>query len=155
MTAYNHPMSTPQERIQDDVKDALKAKDKDRLGTLRMLLNEIKNEKIKSGKEVDDDTFANLVRKAIKQRKDSAEQYRNGDREELAAKEELEVEILSVYMPEQVGEDEIRAAIEAFVAEQGLSGPQGIGPVMKAMLAKFGGNADGKTINQIARQVLS
>ncbi len=148
-------MSTPHDRIQADVKDALKAKDKDRLGTLRMLLNEIKNERIRSGEEVDDDGLVSLVRKAIKQRKDSAEQYRAGGRDELAAKEEAEVEILSEYMPEQVGEDEIRAAIEAFVAEEGLSGPQGIGPVMKAMLAKFGGNADGKTINQIARQVLS
>ena len=153
--AYNRPMSSPQEKIQSDIKEALKAKDKERLGTLRMLLTEIKNEQIRSGKDVDDDTFANLVRKAIKQRKDSAEQYRNGGREELAATEDREAEILSVYMPEQVGEDEIRAAIEAFVAEQGLSGPQGIGPVMKAMLAKFGGNADGKTINQIARQVLT
>jgi hypothetical protein len=148
-------MSTPQDRIQSDVKDALKAKDKDRLGTLRMLLNEIKNEKIRSGEEVDDDTFVSLVRKAIKQRKDSAEQYRAGGREELAAKEDQEAEILSEYMPEQVGEDEIRAAVEAFVAAEGLSGPQAIGPVMKAMLARFGGNADGKTINQVARQVLS
>lgn len=147
-------MSTPQERIQFELKDALKARDKERLSTLRMLLTEIKNEKIRGGREVDDKTFVGLVRKAIKQRKDSAEQYRKGEHEELAAKEEREAEILDLYMPQQAGEDEIRKAIEAFVAEQGLSGPQGIGPVMKAMIAHFGGNADDKVIKQIARQVL-
>lgn len=147
-------MSTPQERIQNDLKDALRAKDKERLGTLRMLLSEVKNEKIRAGQEVDDEAFVRLVRKAIKQRQDSAEQYRGGGRDELAAKEEREAEILAAYMPAQASEDEIRSAIEAFVAAEGLSGPKGIGAVMKAMLARFGGNADGKTINQIARQVL-
>ncbi|MEM7354804.1 MAG: GatB/YqeY domain-containing protein [Acidobacteriota bacterium] len=148
-------MSTPQEQIQSDIKEALKAKQSERLATLRMLLSEIKNEKIRAGEEVDDEGFTRLVRKAVKQRKDSAEQYRNGDREELAAKEEREIEILSVYLPAQVGDDEIRQAIEDFVAAEGLSGPQGIGPVMKAMLGRFGGSADGKTINQIARSVLT
>ena len=147
-------MSTPQERIQAELKEALKARDKERVGTLRMLLSEIKNEKIRSGDEVDDKAFVGLVRKAIKQRQDSAEQYRNGDREELAAKEEREAAILDAYMPQQASEDDIRRAIEDFVASEGLSGPQGIGPVMKAMIAHFGGNADGKVINQIARQVL-
>ena len=148
-------MSTPQERIQNDIKEALKAKQTERLATLRLLLSEIKNEKIRAGQEVGDDTFARLVKKAVKQRKDSAEQYLKGDRAELAAKEEREAEILSAYLPQQVGEDEIRQAIEVFVAAEGLSGPQGIGPVMKAMLARFGGAADGKTINRIAREVLA
>lgn len=148
-------MSTPLERIQGDLKDALKAKDKERLDTLRLLLAEIKNEKIRAGAEVDDDAFARLVRKAVKQRKDSAEQYRQGDRAELAAKEEREAEILGAYLPQQVGEDEIRQAIEQLVAAEGLEGPRAIGPVMKAMLARFGGAADGKTIHRIARQVLA
>ena len=148
-------MSTPLERIQDDVKNALKAKDKERLSTLRMLLAEIKNEKIRAGKEVDDDTFTRLVRKAVKQRQDSVAQYRKGGRGELAAKEEREAEILSVYLPQQVGEAEIKSAILELVAAEGLSGPQAIGRVMKAMMARFGGAADGRTINQIARQALA
>ncbi len=147
-------MSTPQDRIQSDLKDALRAKDRERLATLRMLLAEIKNEKIRGGREVDEQAFVGLVRKAIKQRKDSAEQYRRGERQELADKEEREAVMLEAYMPQQAGEDEIRRAIEEYVAKEGLSGPRGIGPVMKAMIAQFGGNADGKTINQIARQVL-
>ena len=147
-------MSTPQDRIQSDLKDALKAKDKERLGTLRMLLAEIKNEKIRGGREVDEKTFVGLVRKAIKQRQDSAEQYRQGERAELADKEEREAALLEAYMPQQASEDDIRRAIEELVAREGLSGPRGIGPVMKAMIAHFGGNADGKIVNQIARQVL-
>ncbi len=148
-------MSTPLERIQDDIRSALKAREKERLSTLRMLLAEMKNEKIRAGQEVDDDAFARLVRKAVKQRQDSVEQYRKGNREELAAKEEREIEILDVYLPQQVGEDEIRQAIEELVAAEGLSGPRAIGPIMKAMMARFGGAADGKTVNQVARDVLA
>ena len=148
-------MSTPQERIQNDIKEALKARETERLATLRMLLSEIKNEKIRAGEEVGDDAFARLVKKAVKQRQDSAQQYAHGGRGELAAKEEREAEILAAYLPAQVGEAEIRRAVEEFVAAEGLSGPQGIGPVMKAMMARFGGSADGKTINQIARAVLA
>ena len=148
-------MSTPQDRIQNDIKEALKAKQPERLATLRLLLSEIKNEKIRAGEEVDDDAFARLVKKAVKQRQDSAEQYRKGGRDELAAKEEREAQILAAYLPEQVGEAEIRRAVEEFVAAEGLSGMQGIGQVMKAMMARFGGAADGKTINQIARAVLT
>ena len=148
-------MSTPLQQIQDDVKTALKARDKDRLGTLRMLLADLKNEKIRAGQEVDDDAFARLVKKALKQRQDAAEQYRQGDRAELAAKEEREAAILEAYLPKQAGEEEIRAAIEELVAAEGLSGPQAIGPIMKAMIARFGGAADGRMINQIARDVLA
>ncbi len=147
-------MSTPLERVQNDLKAAMKARETERLATLRLLLSEIKNEKIRAGEEVDDDDFARLVKKAVKQREDSAEQYEKGGREELAAKEKREAEILAAYLPAQVGDDDIRRAIEGFVAEQGLSGAKGIGPVMKAMLARFGGSADGKTINRIARDVL-
>jgi hypothetical protein len=148
-------MSTPRERIETELKAALKAKDKERLGTLRMLLSEIKNEQIRSGQEVDEPTFLKLVQKAVKQRHDSAEQYRKGDREELAEKEEREAEILEAYLPAQASENEIRSAIEEFVDAEGLSGPAAIGPVMKAMMSRFSGQADGGTINRIAREVLS
>jgi uncharacterized protein YqeY len=104
-------MATPQERIRSDLKDALKAKDKVRLGTLRMLPTDLKNEKIHRGEEVDEEGFLALVRRGIKQRRDSETQFRAGGREELAEKENLEAEILAAYLPQQVGEDEIRAAV--------------------------------------------
>jgi uncharacterized protein len=147
-------MSTPRETVESDLKAALKAGEKERLGTLRLLLAELKNERIRRGSEVDDEAFAGLVRKAIKQRAESAEQYRAGGRPELADKEEREAAILAAYLPQQVDEAELRTAIAEFVAAEGLAGPKGIGPVMRAMLARFGSSADGTTINRIAREVL-
>ena len=148
-------MSQPQENIQTAIKEAMKAKQPERVSTLRMLLSEIKNEKIRQGAEVDDEVFLQLVKRAIKQRKDSVEQYRQGGREELAAKEEGEIEILSEFLPKQASEDEIRQAIAELIESEGLSGPKGIGPIMKAMMARFGASADGGTINRIARELLN
>lgn len=145
---------TPQQRIEADVKAALKAGEKERLATLRLLLTEIKNEKIRRMGEVDEAGFVSLVRKAIKQREEAAAQYKAGGREESAAKEEAEAKILAGYLPTQVDERQIREAIAALVEEKGLSGPAGIGLVMKEMIARFGSSADGGTINRIAREVL-
>jgi uncharacterized protein YqeY len=147
-------MSTPQARLEADLKDAMKARAKERLSTLRMLLTEVKNERIERGADLDDDAFAAVVRRAIKQRHESERQYRDGGRPELADKEKREAEILAGYLPEQVGEAEIRAAVAEFVAAEGLSGARGLGPVMKAMIQRFGATADGGTINRIAREVL-
>lgn len=152
-SAYNEDM-TPQERIESDVKDAMRARDKERLSTLRMLLSEIKNEKIKLGKDLDDDAFLAVVRRALKQRRDSETQYREGGRDELADKEHREAELLETYLPAQASEDEVRAAIEELVEAEGLSGPKGIGPVMKGMMKRFGASADGATINRLAREIL-
>jgi len=148
-------MAEPREKIEHDMKAAMKAGEKEKVATLRLLLTAITNERIRAGAPVDEASFLGLVQKAIKQRAESAEQYRNGGREELAAKEEREAAILEAYLPEAVPETEIRAAIEAFVAERGLAGPAGIGPVMKEMLGRFAGRTDGGTINRIARDVLS
>ena len=147
-------MASPQETIQNHIQEALKAGDKERLSTLRLLLTAIQNEQIRAGEEVDGAGFLQLVRKAIKQRKDSVEQYRKGGREELAAKEEREAEILSEYLPPQVDDDELRSAISALVDEQDLSGSAAIGTIMQTMMAKFSGRAEGGTINKIARKVL-
>jgi uncharacterized protein YqeY len=147
--------TTPQQRIEADVKTAMKSGDKERLSTLRMLLGEIKNERIRRGTDVDEAGFISLVRKSIKQREESVSQYRAGHREELAAKEESEAKMLAEYLPAQVDEDQIRAAVQALVDERGLSGPAAIGPIMKEMLARFGSSADGATINRIAREALT
>ncbi len=147
--------SSPQERIEVDVRRALKSGEKERLSTLRMLLNAIKNERIRSGEEVDEATFFGLVRKAIKQRQDASEQFSRGGREELADRERREAEILGAYLPAEVDESELETAIRDYVHSQGLSGPQAIGPVMKEMLAKFSGRADGATIQRLARAVLA
>lgn len=146
---------TPQDRIQTDLKAALKARDKLRVSTLRMLLTEIKNERIRRGEEVDEPGLTGLVRKAIKQRHEAAEQYRKAGREETALQEEKEAEILDDYLPEQADEEEIRKAVTDYVQAEGLAGPAAIGPVMREMMARFGARADGGAINRIARSVLA
>jgi uncharacterized protein YqeY len=148
-------MSTPQERIEAEVKQALKAGDKERLSTLRLLLNAIKNERIRTGQEVDEATFLKLVRKGIKQCQESSQQYRQGGRPELAAREESEAAILEIYLPPAVDEDELAQAIRDYIATAGLTGPQAMGAVMKEMLDRFGGRTDGGTINRLAREILA
>src|SRR6476646_10105575 len=130
---------TPQERIQNDLKESMQARDAERTSTLRMLLAELKNERIKLGHEVGEEEFGRVLQRGVKQRQDSIEQYRKAGREDLASKEEREAQVLSTYLPEQVSEDEVRRAIEEVVREQGLSGPAGIGAVMKTVLPKYQG----------------
>ena len=146
---------SPQQRIEADVKTSMKARDSERTQTLRMLLTSIKNRRIEIGAEVGDDEFLTLVKRAVKQRREAAEQFRNGDRLELAEKEERELEVLEAYLPEQVDEATLRAAVQEFVAAEGLSGMQAMGKVMPAMMAQFGGAADGKLLSQIVREVLA
>ncbi|MDY7093126.1 MAG: GatB/YqeY domain-containing protein [Acidobacteriota bacterium] len=148
-------MSTVQARLQDEIKTALKAGDKERTSTLRMLLTEVKNEKIRAGQEVDEDAFLTLVRRSIKQRQDSVEQYRKGGRDASAEKEEREIALLETFLPAQASEDEIRDAIRQLVREEDLSGNAAMGRVMKAIMARFGAATDGRTVSRIAREVLA
>ena len=147
-------MASPQQRVQADLTQAMKARDAERTSTLRMLLSELKNERIKLGHEVAEDEFLVVVQRGVKQRSDSVEQYRKGGREDLAGKEEREAAVLAAYLPEQVSADEVRAAVEELVRAEGLTGPSGIGKVMQSVLPRFKGRFDGKALQQIAREVL-
>ena len=139
----------------------MKSGDKVRLSALRMLLTEIQSAGLRGavgGAELDEAGFQALVRKAIKQRRESADQFRLGNRPELAAKEDVEAEIFAGYLPQQASEEEVRqgiAAIVSDIAAQGIEGKAAIGAVMKAALAKFGGATDGATVNRIARELLA
>lgn len=146
---------TPQERIEADVKAAMKARAKERLQTLRMLLTDLKNERIRRGEEVDEAGFVAILRRGVKQRQDAAAGYRDGDRTEQAEAEEREAAILEEYLPDEPSEEEIRAAVEAHVAEHDLSGPQAMGQVMPAMIARFEGRADNKVLSKVVRDVLT
>jgi uncharacterized protein YqeY len=145
---------TPQQRIEADVKTAMKERRKEELSTLRMLLGDLKNKKIELGRDVQEDEFMAIVRRSVKQRQDAAQQYRDGDRQELAEKEEREAETLGGYLPAAPSDDEIRAAITEFVTSENLSGPAAMGKVMPAMIQRFEGRADNATISRIAREVL-
>jgi uncharacterized protein YqeY len=148
-------MTTPREQLEIEIRTALKAGEKQKLATLRLLLTAVNNERIKQGEDVDEPGFMRLVQKAIKQRRDSADQYRKGEREDLAANEDAEAEILAAYLPPAVSEDELAEAIAKLIEDEDLAGPAAIGRIMKEMMAKFSGRADGGTINRIARDVLS
>ncbi len=120
-------MSTPRERIEADLKAAMKQRDTARLSTLRLLLTAVKNRGIELKGDVDDDEFTAIVRKQIKQRQDSIQQYREGGRDELAAKEEAEIGLLEAYMPEQIGgRDRCRRCGPG--RRRGARGSQGDGP---------------------------
>ncbi len=144
----------PIDLVQAQVKDALKSGDKVRLATLRLLLSSVKNETIRLGKPVEDTDFVGIVQKGIKQRREAAAAFRQGGREESAEREEREAEILAEYLPPQASEEVIREAVTDLVEAQDLAGPQALGAVMGAMMARFQGQADGGTINRIAREIL-
>lgn len=151
---------TPQQRITKEIQATMKSGDKVRLSALRMLLADMQSAGLRGGGpgDLDEGGFLVLVRKAIKQRRESAEQFRLGHRPELAAKEEREAEIFAGYLPQQASEEELRAAIATIVAEtaaQGLAGPAALGAVMKAALGRFAGAADGATVSRIARELLT
>ena len=146
--------TAPQQRVESDLKAALKAGEKAKLSTLRLLLTEIKNERIRLRAEVDEAAFTALIRRAMKQREESAAQYRQGNRADLAAKEESEAATLAAYLPAQLGEEQIRAALQELVTARGLSGAAALGAVMKESRNLFGGAADNATVSRIAREVL-
>jgi hypothetical protein len=146
---------TPQARLEADLKEAMKARDKDRTATLRMLLAMVKNRRIELGADVGEAELVALARKSIKQREDSATQYRQGNRPELAQKEEAEISILEAYLPPPVDETVVREEVRAYLRSAGLSGPKAMGTVMKEMSARYAGKVDGKTLSGIVREELA
>lgn len=143
------------QQILDDIKSAMKAKEQIRLSTLRMLQSAVKNKEIEvRPKEISEEDILQVVKKLVKQRKDSIEQYQAAGRQELADKEAEEVLVLETYLPEQLSEGKIIEIIETVISETGASGPKEMGAVMKAVLAKVAGQADGKLVSQIVKSKL-
>ena len=144
------------EQIQKDMIEAMKAKEEIRLGALRMLKAEIMKFEVSGSekKEAKDEDVLQLIGKQIKQRDDAAEQYKKGNRPELAEKEEKEAEILKKYLPAQMSEAEVKKIIEDTIKELGATSKADLGKVMGAIMPKVKGKADGKLINQIVGQLL-
>ncbi len=143
------------EQIQEDLTNAMKARDELKVGALRMLKAEIMKFEV-SGikKEANDEEVVNIIQKQVKQRKDSEEQFRAGGRPEMADKEAAESKILESYLPEQMSEDEVREVIKATIQEVGATSKADMGKVMGAVMPKVKGKADGKIINQIVMELL-
>ncbi|HWX16031.1 MAG TPA: GatB/YqeY domain-containing protein [Chthoniobacterales bacterium] len=148
---------TLQERLDSDLKEAMRAKDATTLGVLRMLKSALKYTAIeKSGAqaELSDAEAAQVIRKQAKQRQDSIESFEKGGRAELAAKEKKELSILNAYLPQAMSADELSKVVRETIAEIGATSKAQMGAVMKALQAKVGGRADGKTLSQeVTRQL--
>ena len=146
-----------QERVDSDLKEAMRAKDTTKLGVLRMLKAALKYAAIaKSGAEAElsDAEAAQVARKQLKQRQDSIESFEKGGRAELAAKEKEELLILNAYLPQAMSSDELAEVVRATIAETGATSKAQMGGVMKALQAKVAGRADGKTLSQeVSRQL--
>ena len=146
------------EQLDQDIKDAMRARQADRLGVLRMLKAALKNVAIeKHGpgeRSLDDVDVQVVVRKQVKQRQDSVESFTQGGRPEQAAKEQAEIEVLQAYLPQQLSPEELDALVTAAIAETGATGKAQMGAVMKALTPKVAGRADGRALSQAVQRRL-
>ncbi len=142
------------ERIDADTKDALKSGAKDKLSTLRMLNAALKNKQIDKRRPLTEEEIIETVRSLIKQRRDSIEQFEKGGRKDLVDKEAAEVAVLEVYLPQQLSREELETMVRDTVAQTGASGAKDMGKVMKALIPRVGGRADGKLVSELVKNVL-
>lgn len=143
------------EQLNEAMKAAMKAKDSLRLNAIRMIRTAIKNREIEERRELDDQAVISVLSTLVKQRKESAQVYREGGRPELAEKEEKELAIIQEFLPAQLNEVELRAIIEAAVNETGAASPKDMGKVMKVVTGKTLGRADGRLVSELVKARLS
>ena len=148
-------MSPLKNTLTEAMKDAMRAKEKFRLGVIRMALAEIKRVEVDERIEVDDARCLAIIDKMSKQRRDAANQFVDGGRQDLADNELAEVEVLKEFLPAQLSENEIIALIDETIATTGASGPQGMGQVMGQLKSKVQGRADMQVISQLVKERLS
>ena len=142
------------EQIRADLTEAMKARDAARTSTLRMLQSAIKYEQIEVGHELSDEEAMAVIRKGVKQRLDSIEQYTKGNRPDLASKEASELEILRTYLPPELGDDEIESGVREIIASTGAQSKKDMGKVMKEASARYKGRVEGKKIQEIVSRLL-
>ena len=143
------------QKIEADLKTAMKQRDAMRLSTLRLLKNAINNKIIELKiNELKDEEVTALIRKDIKRHHDSIEQFKKGDREDLAKKEEAELEILKSYMPKELSPEKVKETVKKIIGSTGASGKKDFGKVMKAVMEELKGACGGKTVSAIVNELL-
>jgi uncharacterized protein YqeY len=142
------------DQVRADLTESMKARTAERTSTLRMLQAAIKNEQIAVGHELSDEEAVVVIRKSIKQRLDSVEQYTKGNRPELAAKEQAEIEILKGYMPPELSDAELESGLREIISSTGAQSKKDLGRVMKEATARYKGRAEGKKIQEIVSRLL-
>ena len=148
-------MPTLVEQIKASVREAMKAKDKGRLGTLRFIQSEFKRVEVDERIEIDDARALIILDKMLKQRRDSAEQYRNAGRQELEAQELSEIAVISEFLPEPLSESDIDELIKAAIADSGATGMQAMGSVMAAIKPQVQGRADMAEVSKRVKALLA
>ena len=142
------------EQIRADLTESMKARTAEKTSTLRMLQAALKNEQINVGHELSDEEARSIIRKAVKQRLDSIEQYEKAGRSELAAKERSEMDLLKTYLPPELSDAELESGIREIITSTGAQSKKDIGKVMKEATTKYKGRAEGKKIQEIAARLL-
>jgi len=142
------------EKILQDLKEAMRAQDVARRTTLRMVVAAIKNLEIETSSDLEAGDVLQIIQKQVKSRRESIEEFRKGNREDLIEKEQTEIDILKEYLPEEASAEDIRSAAAEIITSINASGPQDIGKVMPKLIEQFQGRADGRTINGIVRELL-
>lgn len=143
------------DRINEDMKSAMRAKNADRLGAIRLLLAAIKQREVDERKELDDAAITVVIEKMLKQRRDSIAQFEQGGRQDLAEKERFEVRVLQEYMPRGLSDEEIKTAVAEVISMTGARGPQDMGKVMAALKGKLAGRADMGKVSGLVKAKLS
>ena len=143
------------DRITEDMKAAMRAKEAERLGTIRMLLAAIKQREVDERIVLDDNAVVAIVDKLIKQRKDSIAAFTQGGRQDLVDKEGAEAQVLQAYLPQRLSAEEVNDAVAALVTEMGASGPADMGRVMAAAKARLGGQAEMALVSAAVKQALA
>jgi uncharacterized protein len=141
--------------LNEDMKQAMRAKDKETLQVIRMLKASIQNEQIKKGQDLNDEEELTVLSREMKQRRDSLAEFEKADRTDLADKVKKEIVIVENYLPAQLSEEEIRAIVTEAVAKTGATSPKEFGKVMGAVMPKVKGKADGNQVNAIVKELLN
>lgn len=142
------------EEIQKQLKEAMKSRNEARVRTLRMVISAIKNFEVEKMGDATDEEVVQIIQKEVKKRREAIEEYEKAGRDDLARSEREELEILMEYLPKQMSEDEIRSAALEVIREVGASSLKDLGKVMKVLMPRVKGRADGKVVNRIVRDIL-
>jgi len=144
-----------EERLVEEMKQAMKSNDKLRLSTIRMIRSGLKNKEIELRKKLEDEDILKVIQVLVRKGEESVEQFQIGGRMDLVEKEKREIEILKSFLPQPLSHEEILKVIDQSIQETQASSPKDIGKVMKSVIPKIGGKADGKLINQLVKERLS
>lgn len=143
------------EKLVEEMKQAMKSNDKLRLSTIRMIRSALKNKEIELRKKLEDEEVIKVIQVMVRKGEESVEQFQTGGREDLVEKEKKEIEILKSFLPQPLSQEELLKIIDQSIQETQALSPKDIGKVMKSIMPKIGGKADGKLINQLVKERLS